>query len=72
MNRTVLKAAATALWGPRYLSQMARELDVHVRTATRWETGDSPVPQYAWERLAKKISERKAVLEQVLAKLPVK
>jgi hypothetical protein len=71
MNRTMLKAAGEALWGPHYRSEMARHLDVALRTVMRWDNGDSNIPQTAWEKLAALLRRRKTEIDKVLSKLPV-
>lgn len=70
MNRTTLKAAGEALWGPHYRSELARACDVHLRTAMRWDRGESDIPQSTWEVLADLLLERKKEIDKVLKKIP--
>jgi len=70
MNRTVLNQAGRLLWGPRFRADMAREMGVHLATINRWTTGETGIPQHAWEQLAELLTLRKKDIEKVLAKLP--
>ena len=69
-HRTLLKAACMALWGPNYRSELARQLDVHLRTAMRWDRGESAIPQTAWDALSKLLAERQREIDKVLPKIP--
>jgi hypothetical protein len=40
----MLKQADEALWGPQYRSEMARQLDVHLRTVMHWDNGETAIP----------------------------
>ena len=70
MNRTILKTACTALWGPNYRSELARSLDVHLRTAMRWDRGESAIPQTTWDAISKLLEERQKEIDKVLPKIP--
>lgn len=70
MNRSTLKAAGEALWGPQYRSEMARQLDVHLRTVMRWDRGETSIPEAAGARLSQLLVKRKGEIDKVLAKLP--
>jgi hypothetical protein len=70
MNRTTLKAAGQALWGPHYRSELARACKVHLRTAMRWDRGETPIPQATWDRLAALLKARKEQIDKVLARVP--
>ena len=69
MNRSTLKQAGEALWGPQYKSEMARQLAVALRTVMRWDAGETAIPSSAAERLGKLLRERQARIAQVLAKI---
>lgn len=69
MNRSTLKQAGEALWGPQYRSEMARQLDVSLRTVMRWDAGDTPVPPVAVERLYGLLIKRQAEMAKLVAKL---
>jgi len=68
-NKAMLKQAGEALWGPQYRSEMARQLDVHLRTVMRWDSGETRIPAFAWERLGKLLKVRKACIDKVLARI---
>jgi hypothetical protein len=69
MNRTTLKAAGELLWGPRFASDMARELDVHFKTVMRWLHGQTGIPDYAGEQLAKLLVARQREIGRMLDKI---
>jgi hypothetical protein len=75
MNRTTLKAAGDALWGPQYRSEMARQLSVSLRTAMRLDSGERPVPDATLRRLAELLVLRKweidKMLDQLVTQLPL-
>jgi hypothetical protein len=70
MNRTILKTACMALWGPNYRSELARHLNVHLRTAMRWDRGESAIPDKAWVSLARLLKARQMEIDKVLPKIP--
>jgi hypothetical protein len=61
-----LREVGEAIWGAEWVSPLARTVGVAVRTAQRWASGDSPVPEYVFEALAPTISESKLKLRQRL------
>lgn len=69
MNRTTLKAAGEALWGPQYRSEMARQLGKHLRTVMRWDKGETAIPPEAEDKLVKLLHRRKVEIDRVLIKL---
>jgi hypothetical protein len=68
-NLKTMQAAARALWGPHYRSELARALGVHLRTAMRWDRAERPVPDKVFEQLAKLLAERKVEIDKVLARM---
>ena len=64
-----LRAAGEVLWGPQYRSEMARALDVHLRTAMRWDRGETPVPEEVWVSLVAMLRERKKAIDGVIVKV---
>jgi len=66
----LMQAAATALWGPQYRSEMARQLGVHLRTAMRWNRAESPVPDAILARLSKLLMLRRVEIDKVMEQLP--
>jgi len=45
MTPDLLKAAGKALYGPRWQTALAADLEVADRTVQRWAAGDSPIPE---------------------------
>lgn len=43
MTPNLLAACGAALYGPRWQTEIARDLDVSDRTVRRWVSGDSPI-----------------------------
>jgi len=68
MTKTGFKTACALLWGPQYISEAARQLGLGRRTATRYDVGDSPVPDVIADRLVKLLKERQREIERALAK----
>ena len=44
MTRAQLREVGVALYGPRFASDLARDLGVAVRTVQRWLSGDRAIP----------------------------
>jgi hypothetical protein len=68
-NRTMLKLAGEALWGPQYRSEMSRQLDVHLRTVVRYDQGERAVPPVVLDRLYGLLIKRQADIGKLVAKL---
>lgn len=58
-----------ALWGPRWQSEMAREMAVADRTVRRWAAGATPVPAGVWVDLMRLSQERAAALAALTRRL---
>ena len=43
-----LRGLCSAIWGPDWVSPLARVLPVGLRTAQRWASGATPVPDWIW------------------------
>jgi len=71
MNRSTLTAAGEALWGPHYRSELARACKVHLRTAMRWDRGESQIPEEVWIVLTKLLIKRKDQIDKLLGKMTV-
>jgi transcriptional regulator with XRE-family HTH domain len=69
MSQKLLQAAGTALWGPQYRSEMARQLGRNLRTVMRWDSGERPVPKDALARLADLLKIRAVEIIEVRRKL---
>jgi len=70
MNRSVFQQIGRLLWGPRWRSEMARELSVVRATVMRWDAGTVAVPMSAWKKLGKLLRTRRAQIEHYIDKLP--
>lgn len=66
----LMQAAATALWGPQYRSEMAHQLGVHLRTAMSWDCAERPVPDDVLPRLTKLLMLRQIEIAKVLEQMP--
>jgi hypothetical protein len=69
MNRTTFKAACSALWGPQYRSEAARQLKVHLRTVMRWDSGESRVSQSADHKLVVLLKARQLEIAKLVCRL---
>jgi len=54
--RHKLKIVCEAIWGKEWITPLARELDMSVRTAHRYAAGDTPVPDDIFVRLAPRVA----------------
>lgn len=59
----LLAEAGEALYGPRWQSELARDLDVSIRTMQRWAAGAIDPPAGIWLDLLRLTQERAAVLD---------
>ena len=62
MSRLLVETGE-ALYGPRWQSELARDLDVSDRTVRRWVAGTTDVPQGIYLDLLRLTHERAAVLD---------
>lgn len=69
MSSKLLQDAGAALYGPRWQTDVARDLNVSDRTIRRWAAGTDDVPAGAYLDLARLIEERVADLEALAPKL---
>lgn len=58
-----------ALYGPRWQSELARELSVSDRTVRRWVAGTSDVPSGLYVDLLRLTQERAAMLDAIAPRL---
>jgi len=65
----LLEAAGQALFGPHWISELARTLDVAERTVRRWHAGQFPIPPGIWPELETLCAERAVALDAVRARL---
>jgi hypothetical protein len=66
----LLREAGEALYGPRWQSDLARDLNVTDRTVRRWIAGDVPIPHSLWTELRALLKARGLALAAVRRKLP--
>jgi transcriptional regulator GlxA family with amidase domain len=59
----LLAEAGEARYGPRWQSELARDLDVSIRTMQRWAAGTTDVPAGLYVDLLRLTQERAAVLD---------
>jgi hypothetical protein len=69
MSSRLLRETGEALYGPRWQSELARDLDVSDRTIRRWVAGSDDVPEGVYLDLLRLITERADVLDRLEAKL---
>jgi hypothetical protein len=65
-----LRAAGEALYGTRWQSDLARDLEVAIRTVQRWDAGTHPVPETIWPELRELLGKRAATMLQLRRSLP--
>lgn len=68
MSRLLVEAGE-ALYGTRWQSDMARDLDVSDRTVRRWVAGTSDVPAGLYLDLLRLTQERAAALDAIADRL---
>lgn len=51
-----------ALYGPRWQTDLANDLDVADRTLRRWIANESAIPAGVWEQLFSKLQGRRVLL----------
>jgi DNA-binding transcriptional regulator YdaS (Cro superfamily) len=68
MSRLLVECGE-ALFGPRWQSELARELAVSDRTVRRWVAGTSEVPAGLYVDLLRLTQERAAVLDALAPRL---
>lgn len=61
----LLTKCGEALYGPRFQSELARDLGVADRTMRRWIAGDTAIPAGVYADLRRLIKERRLLLSQV-------
>lgn len=69
MSRILLECGE-ALYGPRWQSDLARDLGVADRTVRRWVAGATRVPTGVYVDLLRLVTERAEVLDALAERLP--
>lgn len=67
MTPTHLEQIGRALYGERWQSPLARDLDVSDRTMRRWVAGASPIPAAVAHDLTRLLRERHKLIERLFA-----
>jgi hypothetical protein len=70
MSSRLLKRVGEALYGPRWQTEVARDLDVSDRTVRRWVDGSYDVPDGVYVDLLALCQERAAELDDLIEMLP--
>ena len=70
MSSRLLWRVGEALYGPRWQSEIARDLKVSDRTVRRWVDGSYDVPDGVFQDLLALCQERAAELHQLVEILP--
>jgi rRNA-processing protein FCF1 len=70
MTPELLREVGEALYGARWQSELARELDVTDRTMRRWAAGEFSIPEAVSAELRGILRERGMALAAVRRKLP--
>ena len=65
----MFKRACEALWGSRYRSDGARELDISLRTMMRYDAGESPIPGEIMGKLTDLLEKRNDQIEKIAASM---
>lgn len=68
MSRLLVECGE-ALYGPRWQSDLARDLDVSDRTVRRWAAGTTDVPPGVYVDLLRLTQERAAALDALAPRL---
>lgn len=58
--------AGEALYGSRWQSELARDLEVSVRTMQRWVSGEQPVPRGVPTDLMRLLAERAEAMDDLI------
>lgn len=69
MSSKLLRDAGEALYGSRWQSALAGDLDISDRTIRRWVSGADDVPSGAYLDLLLICEEHMAALEEIIPKL---
>jgi hypothetical protein len=68
MSSKLLQDAGQALYGPRWQTDLARDLDVADRTMRRWLAGDDMPPGVAmdlWRKCEERIVDLQAIIDRL-------
>jgi len=66
-----LKSVGVALYGPRWQTNLARDLNLSdARRVRQWITGDRRIPMHIWPEVGRIINARISKLKTVKGELP--
>jgi|TARA_R110000824_G_scaffold82503_4_gene206821 hypothetical protein len=68
MTREQLKAVGEALYGPRWQSELSRDLTVAVRTVQRWDAGQRGIPASLGDDLRELLVRRRNKISGLIEK----
>ncbi len=71
MTPDLLRQVGEALYGPRWQSDLARELSVDGSLMRRWISGDRPIPSWVRSSLVEAIGRHQRALGDALGLLDV-
>jgi hypothetical protein len=69
MSNKLLCDVGEALYGPRWQTDLSRDLNISDRTMRRWASGADDVPAGAYTDMLRIVTERAADLDDIAAKL---
>ena len=69
MSTKLLHDVGAGLYGPRWQSDLARDLGTSIRTIQRWSAGATDVPAGIWIDLHRLVIERQSDLDQIAERL---
>jgi len=69
MTPELLRRAGEALYGPRWQSLLAQDLDVSYRTMQRWEAATRDIPAPVAGDLVELLQKRDCVIHDVIIRL---
>jgi hypothetical protein len=61
-----LRAVGKALYGPRWQSELSRDLNVAVRTVQRWDAGERGIPASLGDDLRELLVQRRIDIDELL------
>ena len=65
MSKKLLAKVGAALYGPRWQSELARNVGVSDRTMRRWAVGDDNVSEIAWRDMSLLLKTRAIDLQEL-------
>lgn len=67
MSPALLRVAGEALYGTRWKSPLARDLDITKRTMERWAGGEYTIPDWVWPEIEQLLKSRAVAIGDLLA-----